>query len=175
MGILILTILTVVIIIFLCKRFNISKKMITIIAIAFLIIGILIMLLNKFNIINKIKYEIYKNHPTITQEEKEQVLATICYTDIIGIDAQTAETCYIYKNSDNTYYFFVTNRETTIAGPQEEKINRKGTINNKKQLEKIINDFEKKIKSENSTMEYLTINYNNQEVEKEEFLNKMFN
>ena len=175
MEILILIILAVGIIIFLCKRFNISKKMITIIAIAFLIIGIFIMLLNKFNIINKIMYQIYTNQPTITQEEKEQALATICYINIIGIDAQTYETCYIYKNSDNTYHYFITNRETTIAGPQEEKINKNGNINNKKQLKKIINDFEKKIKSGDPTMEYLTINYNSQKVEKEEFLTKMFN
>lgn len=42
-------------------------------------------------------------------------------------------------------------------------------------MEKIVNKFEKKIKSENSTMEYVTINYNGKKVKKEEFLNKMFN
>lgn len=175
MGTLIFIILAIGIIIFLCKRFNVSKKVITIIAVVLIVVGMTLILLNRFNVINKIKYEIYNNQPTITQEEKEQAIATIQYTNIIGCDAITYETCYIYENIDDTYYYFVTNSQTTIAGPQEEKINKKGNINSKNQLEKIVNNFEKKIKSETSTMEYLTINYDGQEVEKEEFFNKMFN
>lgn len=96
-------------------------------------------------------------------------------TTLWGLMLGIYETCYIYKNADNTYHYFITHSETTFAGPQQEKIYKKGNINNKKQLEKIINDFEKKVKSHNSKNEYITFNYNGQEVEKEEFLNKLFN
>ncbi len=175
MGILIFMILVIGITIFLCKNFNVSKKVITIIAVVLIVVGMTVILLSRFNIIDKIKYEINNNQTTITQEERDQAIAKIYYTNILGIDAITYETCYIYENTDDTYYYFTTSSHTTIAGPQEEKINKKGNINSKNQLEKIVNNFEKKIQSENSTMEYVTINYNGQEVQKEEFLNKMFN
>ncbi len=175
MGILIFMILVIGITIFLCKKFNVSKKVITIIVVVLIVVGMTVILLNRFNIIDKIKYEIYNNQTTITQEERDQAIAKIHYTNILGIDAIIYETYYIYENTDDTYYYFTTSSHTTITGPQEEKINKKGSINNKNQLEKIVNNFEKKVKSENSTMEYITFNYNGQEVQKEEFLNKIFN
>lgn len=146
------------------------KKRIILITIVLIFICIIVILLNKFNVVDKIKYE----GTVITQEEKEQAIATICYTNIIGIDAQEYETCYIYKNTDNSYYYLITTSSTTIAGVQEEKINKKGNINNKNQLEKLINDFENKIKTENSETEYVTITYNSLEIGKEELLNQMF-
>lgn len=175
MGILILVILIIGIVVFLCKKFNVSKKVITIITVILISIGIIIILLGRFNIINKIMYEIYKFQPTITQEERTQAIAEIHYTNIIGIDAQFFETYYIFKNENNTYYYIKTSSQTTIAGPQEEKINKKGNINNSKQLEKIIDNIEKKIKSKSSTMEYVTISYAGNEIEKNELLNKLFN
>lgn len=171
MGILIFIILTIGIIYILCKKFNVNKNVIATIIVALIVIVMTVILLNRFNIINKI----YNNQSTITQEERNQAIAIIQYANILGIDEQSYETCYFYKNTDSTYYYFTTSSHTTIAGSKGEKINKKGNINSKNQLEKIVNKFEKKIKSENSTMEYVRINYNGKKVKKEEFLNKMFN
>ena len=167
MDILILIIFVIGISIFLCKRFNVNKKITTIIVIIFVVIGMLVMLENKFDIVHKIS-------PTITQEQREQAIAQIHYAYIGGIDYMVYQSGYIYKKTDNTYYYFITNSETTFAGPEEEKITRKGNIKNKKQLDKIINEFEEKVVSKNSEREYVKYNYNGQEVEKEEFLNEMF-
>ena len=145
----------------------VNKKITTIIVIIFVVIGMLVMLENKFDIVHKIS-------PTITQEQREQAIAQIHYAYIGGIDYMVYQSGYIYKKTDNTYYYFITNSETTFAGPEEEKITRKGNIKNKKQLDKIINEFEEKVVSKNSEREYVKYNYNGQEVEKEEFLNEMF-
>lgn len=174
MGILIFIILAIGIIIFLHKKFNVGKKAIRAITVISILIGITLMLIDKTNVIDKIKNEIYINQPTITEEGKQQAIATIQYAMIMGIDAQTYENCYIYKSADNSYYYFITSSRITIAGSQGEKINKKGNVNSKNQLERIVNDFEKKIKSKTSTMEYVTINYDGKKVEKEEFLSKMF-
>jgi uncharacterized membrane protein len=163
MGILILMLLLLAgIAIFLYKKNYINKKCITITTIILIIL---------FIIINVISYK----PVAITEEEELEAIAKIHYENFEGYDDSYCETCYIYKKEDNTYYYFITSRHDTIAGPQEEKINKKGNINNKKQLEKIINKFEKKIKSNTSTTEYVTFYYNNQKIEKEDFISKMFN
>lgn len=88
MEILIFIILAICVIMFLYKRFNISKKVAILFIIAFVVIGILIILLDRFNIINKLKSEIVANQPTITQEEREQAVAIIDYDNIMGFDAR---------------------------------------------------------------------------------------
>ena len=125
MGILILVILVVGIVVLLYKKFNVSKKAITITSIILITIGIVIMVLGRFNVLNRVAYEIYKNQPTITQEERENAIAIVQYANISGIDAMSYETYYIYKDENNKYLYYRTSSHTTIEGPQEEKINKK--------------------------------------------------
>lgn len=151
-----------------------NKKAITRTSIILITIGIVIMLLGKFKIFDIIAYEIYNQKPTITQEERQNAIATVKYVKIFGMDAMSYETYYIYKEENNKYYYFKTSSDTTIAGPQEEKINKKGNINNKNELEKIINRLENKVNSKDADSEYVTISYNGIKIEKQELLNKLF-
>lgn len=169
MGILIFIILIVGIVILVCKKFNGKKKVIMIALIILITIGAVIVLQDK------LVYLIHKNQPTITQEEKEQAIAVVQYSNI-EIDNGFCENYYIYQKENNKYYYFRTAYHDTIAGPQEEKINKKGNINSRKQLEKIINNFEKKATS-NNTSKSATIRYfyNGAKIEKEELINKLFN
>lgn len=179
MGILIIGLLVIGIIILLFKKSKLSKKLKIIISIILITLGIGIVVLFKFgilfNILNKIEYEIYNGQETITLEQKQNAIAVIKYSNVISIDAGSSENYYIYKDENNNYFYYRTSSQITIAGRQEEKINKKGNINNRRDLEKIINNIEKKISSENSKSAYLIINYNGVEIGKQELLNKLFN
>ena len=122
-----------------------------------------------------LSYLTHSKYPIIVEEEKEQAIAVVQYSNI-EIDNGFCENYYIYQKENNKYYYFRTAYHTTIAGPQEEKINKKGNINSRKQLEKIINNFEKKVSS-NNTSESDTIRYfyDWAKIEKEELINKLFN
>lgn len=187
MKIIIALILIVGIVILLRKKLNVSRKALILICCTLVIIGVGIIYLGKFNILN----EIHDSKETITQEEREKAIAVIEYGNILGIDAMYYETYYIYKNENNKYYYYNTSSSVTIAGPQEEKIYKKGNINNRKSLEKIIDSLEERIdnkdgkKSYISTIqngelklresEYVSITYNGKEIEKQELLDKLFN
>lgn len=175
MGSLILIVLVVGIVVLLYKKFNVSKRAITITSIILITIGIVIMLIGRYNVLNKIAYERYQKQPTITQEERENAIAIVKYANIIGIDAMSYETYYIYKDENNKYLYYRTSSHTTIEGPQEEKINKKGNINSRNELERIINNLEKKVNSKSTESEYVEMIYNGTRIEKEELLNKLFN
>lgn len=174
MGLLIIFICIIGLAIFLCQKFNVSKKVVSIIGIVLLIIGIIIFLLCRFNVINKILDDRYSNMPTITKEERKNAVAVIHSSIIFGIDAMSYETYYLFDSGDNTYYYLKTNSATTVAGPQEEKVIKKDYITDRKKLERIINDMEKKITSTSAESATLTIRYKNEEIEKNELLEKMF-
>lgn len=152
------------------KKFNVSKKVILIIVITLLIVGIIIFLLDKFNIINKIKYSIYLNMPTITQEEKEQALARIeLYEyDISVVDSYSIETYYIFYSQEKGYSYKKTSRTHTHWYSSEEKIYEERNLIKKKQLEKIIQNLDTK------TPSHLSFYYKDLEIEKDELLNNLF-
>ena len=174
MILLIVIICIIVLTIFLCKKFNVSKKVVSIIGIVSLIMGTIIFLLCRFNVINKILDNRDSNMTAITQEERKNAVAVIHSSIIFGIDAMSYETYYLFDYGDNTYYYLKTSSETTIAGPQEEKIIKKDYITDRKQLERIINNIEKNINSNFAESATLTIRYKNEEIEKNELLDKMF-
>ena len=75
-----------------CKKFNGKKKVIMIALIILITIGAVIVLQDK------LVYLIHKNQPTITQEEKEQAIAVVQYSNI-EIDNGFCENYYIYQIS----------------------------------------------------------------------------
>ncbi len=172
MGLLFIILFVVVIAIFLCKKFNVSRKIILVITIVMIIIGILIFLLDKFNVINKILETRYSNMPTIAQEQRDNAIAIINFDNFIGFDATSSEKYYIFYSKNNVYSYLKTNSQTTIAGPQEEKINKEGNITNKRQLEKIISKLEESLNSTSHSS--LNFYWQGSKVEKEELLDKMF-
>ncbi len=172
MGLLFIIIFVVVTAIFLCKKFNVSKKVISIIAIITIIIGIIIFLIGKFNVINKILYSKYANMPTITQEQRDNAIAIINLYNFIGMDATSSATYYIFNDQNVGYSYLKTQASTTIAGPQEEKINKSGNIKNKDRLKKIIDNLEKDLNSDPASS--LSCYWQGSKVTKEELLNSLF-
>ena len=135
------------------KIFKLNKIIIITISIA--ILSIIILSLLKFGIIDKV----------ITEDEKNNSIATISYNKSVAIDTGADYTYYIYKDNDIYSYILIVS-PITIAGSQDERIIKRGSIKNQEEIEKIIDEI-----GENIDI-YFYINNSN--IEKEEFINKLF-
>ena len=148
-----LIIVLAIIMILIYKIFKLNKIIIITISIA--ILSIIILSLLKFGIIDKV----------ITEDEKNNSIATISYNKSVAIDTGADYTYYIYKDNDIYSYILIVS-PITIAGSQDERIIKRGSIKNQEEIEKIIDEI-----GENIDI-YFYINNSN--IEKEEFINKLF-
>ena len=153
MKLFLLIIFLAIIIILIYKIFKLNKIIIITISIA--ILSIIILSLLKFGIIDKV----------ITEDEKNNSIATISYNKSVAIDTGADYTYYIYKDNDIYSYILIVS-PITIAGSQDERIIKRGSIKNQEEIEKIIDEI-----GENIDI-YFYINNSN--IEKEEFINKLF-
>ena len=83
----------------------------------------------------------------------------------VAIDTGADYTYYIYKDNDIYSYILIVS-PITIAGSQDERIIKRGSIKKQEEIEKIIDEI-----GENIDI-YFYINNSN--IEKEEFINKLF-
>lgn len=153
MKLFLLIIVLAIIMILIYKIFKLNKIIIITISIA--ILSIIILSLLKFGIIDKV----------ITEDEKNNSIATISYNKSVAIDTGADYTYYIYKDNDIYSYILIVS-PITIAGAQDERIIKRGSIKNQEEIEKIIDEI-----GENIDI-YFYINNSN--IEKEEFINKLF-
>lgn len=153
MTLFLLIIVLAIIMILIYKIFKLNKIIIITISIA--ILSIIILSLLKFGIIDKV----------ITEDEKNNSIATISYNKSVAIDTGADYTYYIYKDNDIYSYILIVS-PITIAGSQDERIIKRGSIKNQEEIEKIIDEI-----GENIDI-YFYINNSN--IEKEEFINKLF-
>ena len=153
MKLFLLIIVLAIIMILIYKIFKLNKIIIITISIA--ILSIIILSLIKFGIIDKV----------ITEDEKNNSIATISYNKSVAIDTGADYTYYIYKDNDIYSYILIVS-PITIAGSQDERIIKRGSIKNQEEIEKIIDEI-----GENIDI-YFYINNSN--IEKEEFINKLF-
>lgn len=153
MKLFLLIIVLAIIMILIYKIFKLNKIIIITISIA--ILSIIILSLLKFGIIDKV----------ITEDEKNNSIATISYNKSVAIDTGADYTYYIYKDNDIYSYILIVST-ITIAGSQDERIIKRGSIKNQEEIEKIIDEI-----GENIDI-YFYINNSN--IEKEEFINKLF-
>ena len=153
MKLFLLIIVLDIIMILIYKIFKLNKIIIITISIA--ILSIIILSLLKFGIIDKV----------ITEDEKNNSIATISYNKSVAIDTGADYTYYIYKDNDIYSYILIVS-PITIAGSQDERIIKRGSIKNQEEIEKIIDEI-----GENIDI-YFYINNSN--IEKEEFINKLF-
>ncbi len=153
MKLFLLIIVLAIIMILIYKIFKLNKIIIITISIA--ILSIIILSLLKFGIIDKV----------ITEDEKNNSIATISYNKSVAIDTGADYTYYIYKDNDIYSYILIVS-PITIAGSQDERIIKRGSIKNQEEIEKIIDEI-----GENIDI-YFYINNSN--IEKEEFINKLF-
>ena len=106
-------------------------------------------------------------------------IATIYHSEMLGTDAGTEYTYYIYESDkNNSNYFYIKSKSNiTIAGSSEKKDVGSGSLKNKKDLRKIQNDIEKdSLKNSQSYVSYTYINNGiNEEYENIDLLgNKLF-
>ena len=153
MKLFLLIIVLAIIMILIYKIFKLNKIIIITISIA--ILSIIILSLLKFGIIDKV----------ITEDEKNNSIATISYNKSVAIDTGADYTYYIYKDNDIYSYILIVS-PITIAGSQDERIIKRGSIKNQEEIDKIIDEI-----GENIDI-YFYINNSN--IEKEEFINKLF-
>ena len=87
--------------------------------------------------------------------------AVIYHSEMLGIDAGTEYTYYIYKSStsDNKYFYIKSKSNITITGSGKESDVASGSLNDMNDLKKIMKDIEKDSKKESQT--YITYSYNN--------------
>ena len=127
MKLFLLIIVLAIIMILIYKIFKLNKIIIITISIA--ILSIIILSLLKFGIIDKV----------ITEDEKNNSIATISYNKSVAIDTGADYTYYIYKDNDIYSYILIVS-PITIAGSQDERIIKRGSIKNQEEIEKIIKE-----------------------------------
>lgn len=128
MKLFLLIIVLAIIMILIYKIFKLNKIIIITISIA--ILSIIILSLLKFGIIDKV----------ITEDEKNNSIATISYNKYVAIDTGADYTYYIYKDNDIYSYILIVS-PITIAGSQDERIIKRGSIKNQEEIEKIIDEI----------------------------------
>ncbi len=128
MKLFLLIIVLAIIMILIYKIFKLNKIIIITISIA--ILSIIILSLLKFGIIDKV----------ITEDEKNNSIATISYNKSVAIDTGADYTYYIYKDNDIYSYILIVS-PITIAGSQDERIIKRGSIKNQEEIEKIIDEI----------------------------------
>ena len=79
--------------------------------------------------------------------------ATIYHSEMLGIDAGTEYTYYIYKSdkNNNEYFYIKSEANITLAGAGEQKDVGSGSIKNKNDLKKIMKDIKKDSKYDSQT------------------------
>ena len=119
-----------------------------------------------------------KNNSIITRPSYDYI-ATIYHSVNQGIDAGTEYTYDIYKSAEkeNEYFYIKSKAYITIAGLSEKEDIDSGSLKNKNDLKKILNDIEKD--STKNAQSYISFAYNNngkkEESDKIDFLeNKLF-
>ena len=176
MIVLTLIVIIVGIIILINHNTKINNKKVRIIISVILIIPLIALLALVGNYhLYKIKYNNLEN---ISKDEQLAAVAKIEYAEL-DFFSHYYETYYIYKYENGKYFYYRTSQAYMEVSNNEEKINKKGNINTKKDLEKIINNFEKKlIKSKKNNKSYgieLKLYYNGYIIDKQELLDKLFN
>ena len=121
------------------------KKSIVMIIVGIVIISIISIVIITLSIISNSK----KGY---TRPNYDYV-ALIYHSEMLGMDAGTEYTYYIYKmpKSKNKYFYIKSKSSITITGPGKESDVGSGAINNKKDLNKIIKDIEKDSKKNSQT------------------------
>lgn len=109
-------------------------------------------------------------------DKKEQCIATIYYSYMIGIDAGTEYVISFYKSTNNSYKYVINKSDITIEGSINKKEYKKGIIKSKEDLinlnKQFINKQENGVKLYNSF--YKHINQPNKLLDIEELANELF-
>lgn len=138
---------------------NIGKIIIGVSIISIIIVAVVILINKKNNDYSRPDYD---------------YSAIIYHSEMMGMDAGTEYTYYIYKSSknDNEYFYIKAKSTITIAGSGEESEVGSGTLNNKNDIKKIEKDIEKDSESDYET--YLSYMYvNNGKSEKVDTINEL--
>ncbi len=141
---------------------HIGKIIVGISIISILIVIVVILLINK-------------NNNNYSRPDYDYS-AIIYHSEMMGIDAGTEYTYYIYKSSksDNEYFYIKAKSTITIAGSGEESEVGSDTLNTKNDIEKIKKDIERDSKSDSET--YTSYMYvNNGKSEKVDTLSELGN
>lgn len=104
-------------------------------------------------------------------------VATIYHSEMMGIDAGTEYTYYIYPDENDTYLYVKSKADITMVGADEIKDISSGKINSVSDFEKIKEDIEKdKIEGAHQLVTYSYLNNDKQEefTTIEELANKLF-
>lgn len=113
-----------------------NEKILLIIIIGMIVSSILVTIIPKLVNLNTYSY---------TRPDYDYV-AVICYSEMLGLDAGTQYSYYIYPslNSKGVSYFYIKSKsDITIAGPGQEIDIDSGNLEKKSDLSKIAKDIQK--------------------------------
>ena len=125
---------------------NMKKITIGIVAISIIFVFIIVWINNNKNRYTRPNYD---------------YIATIYHSEMLGIDAGTKYTYYIYKSekNDNEYFYIKSKSSITIAGSGESKDIDSGPLKNHNDLKKVQRDIEND--SEKNSQSYVSYTYIN--------------